>query len=365
MSTTMTSPQRIVFAIGTPPPPSVGGAEGQLMRLAAHLQNRGHEVEVFLIGTSGPLSERIESMGIPVQVFGVFGPQTHRGKLPELLRLARVLRRTKPDVVYAWLPPNIWLMFPLAFLLTRAKRVAALRGFVSPHDVRIGVRRLAFWWSLRYAHAVAANAPWLLDDAVARGARPDRVHLMTNGVELPASVADPAPQPPRAVMVANFHAYKGQEILVEALARVPDLTVTFLGSGAKLDEVKARAKALGVADRALFVDDCTDVSPYLLNAQLAVHSSRTEGMPNAIIEEIAHGLPVVATDVGATSMIVEDGVNGYVVAPDDVATLADRLQRLCTDPELRVEFGKASLRRAQNFSWTQSVEQHENMFASI
>jgi len=343
-----------------------GGAEGQLTRLAAGLTARGHDVTVYFLVHGGPLTKVLDDAGVPWHLFGAIRPESSkRAKLVELARFVREIRQTRPDVVYAWLPGVTWVALPAVAVFSRARRVAAFRGLVQTFEVRTPMRRRAFRWAVRNAHAVTANAPWLENEARSWGARPARVRFMANGVQLPSIGADVGIQPPTAVVLANFFAYKRHELVVRALAHVPETRVLFIGSGDLLEQTRNLAHELGVIDRTTFVDDCDDAAPYLRSAQFAIHPSSTEGMSNAILEELAHGLPVVATNVGATSLLIEDGTSGILVPAEDLDALTRGMSRLATSPDLRAAMSPGARAAAERFSWDAVFQQHEQLFATV
>jgi len=353
-------PLRIAFIIGTA---GMGGAEGQMVTLACALKARGVDVRVLFSSGGGPLTAVLDAGSVPWTVLrhSNFPPTSAGRNIFAGLRLARELRRTRPDIVFAWLSQVIWLALPVAALLTRARRIAAFRGKVDPQDV--GWRGRILKLAVSRAHAVTINAPHLEDVALHWGADPESIEFIPNGVNLPKMLADVASQPPTAVVVANFRSYKGHDLLLTALHEVDaKVTVRLLGEG----ETRLASEALGLdltgGGRVEFVEYSTDVTAELLQAQFAIHPSRTEGLPNAILEELAAGLPVVATDVGGTSLLVESGVTGILVPPNDPIALAQAITRLATAPNDRVIMAENSRMRAENFSWPLCVAAYEDLF---
>lgn len=358
-----TDPLRIVFIIGTA---GMGGAESQMVRLACALKARGLGVRVLFSSGGGPLTAVLDAGSVPWTVLrrSDFPPTSAGRNIFAGLRLARELRRTRPDIVFAWLSQVIWLALPVAALLTRARRIAAFRGKVDPRDV--GWRGRILKLAVSRAHAITINAPHL--EGVARnwGADPKTIQFIPNGVDLPTMVADVMSQPPTAVVVANFRNYKGHDLLLAALQQVEaKVTVKLLGEG----ETRLASEQLGLdltgGARVQFVEHSTNVTAELLQAQFAIHPSRTEGLPNAILEELAAGLPVVATDVGGTSLLVESGVTGVLVPPNDPVALAEAITTMATAPTERVTMAVNSRLRAESFSWTLCVAAYEDLFNEL
>jgi L-malate glycosyltransferase len=351
--------KRIALVIGTA---NRGGAEGQLVRLATELQGRGHDVRVLFLAIGGPLTLELDGAGVKWQVCRPVGLPTSTGRnLVALLRMAYCLARFRPETVYAWLAGVIWCALPIAAIVTRAQRIAAFRGQVV--DFHSPLLRRLFRWAVSRADAVTINAPALQEEALQWGARPERIVLLPNGVELPDWRACVDVQPPTAVVVANFRWYKGHEVLIEALTHVSaDLKVRLLGDGSARAEIASMADRLGVADKVVFVGHPANVDRELAAAQFGIHPSHTEGLSNAILEELAAGLPVVATDVGGTPLLVQNGVNGFLVPAADAQALAERITEMATSPQLRVEMAAAARAKAEEFSWKCAVDRVEELF---
>lgn len=352
--------KRIALVIGSARP---GGAEGQLIRLACELKARDYDVYVLFTAAGGSLTTMLDSGGVPWVVMRPerWPSSTTVRTVLGVLRLAWTLARLRPDVVFAWLAGAIWFTLPIAMVLTRAKRFAAFRGEVFERDLRWFAP--LFRSAVRRAHCVTVNAPALRGEAIRWGAVPDRVVFVPNGVDLPEITADVTTQPPTAVVVANYRWYKGHDVLVEALVDVDaDLQVRLCGEGDIKTEIQERVMKLGLAERVTFVDDPADVPTELRNAQFAIHPSRTEGLSNAILEELAYGLPIVATDVGGTALLVEPDLNGYLVPAADSAALAARVAQLASDPALRKSMALEARRRAETFSWSHCVDSYERIF---
>jgi len=158
--------------------------------------------------------------------------------------------------------------------------------------------------------------------------------------------------PPRVVCVANLHPRKRLGDLILAFEQiaggVPDATLRFVGGGsaAEADRLSTLASDLGLADRVSLAGVTTDVAAEIQSSRVVALPSSCEGVPTALLEGMAAGRPVVATNVGHVASIVDDGVEGFLVTPGDVLSLAERLLRLLSDPELAAGMGRAARARA-------------------
>jgi glycosyltransferase involved in cell wall biosynthesis len=166
-------------------------------------------------------------------------------------------------------------------------------------------------------------------------------------------LADPdSATPTRIVCVANLHPRKRLGDLILALERirrvVPDAEVRLVGGGdaAEAARLTALARERGLADAVSLAGTAADVAPEIASARVIALPSSCEGVPTALLEGMAAGRAVVATRVGHVASIVDDEVEGFLIAPGDVAALADRLTRLLTDADLAAAMGKAARTRA-------------------
>ena len=161
-----------------------------------------------------------------------------------------------------------------------------------------------------------------------------------------------ASTPARIVCVANLHPRKRLRDLVMALPQVrrhvPDAEVRFVGGGSADEAARltALAEELGLADGVSLAGSKADVAPEIAEARIMALPSSCEGVPTALLEAMAAGRPVVATSVGHVSSIVDEGVEGFLVQPGDIASLADRMIRLLSDRALAARMGRAARARA-------------------
>jgi glycosyltransferase involved in cell wall biosynthesis len=262
----------------------------------------------------------------------------------------------------AWLTFATWPTLLLAQALTKSVRIAGIRGEVLPGEVR-WARRL-FRHALRHADSVVVNSPTLRAEAAAWGARPDRIAVIPNGVERfgKSSNRDST----TAVVVANYRPYKGHEDLLRALSLCrSEAHVRLCGAGEAQRQVEELATELGVRSRVHFVEQPVDIAAELAQAGLAIHPSHTEGLSNAILEQLAAGLPVVAMAVGGNPMLVEHGVNGYLLRVGDHAALAQAIDALTLDTELRRLLGDGSFEKAKQFSWDACVDRYGDLLHGL
>lgn len=325
---------------------SWGGTEHYAVRLAAGLSRRGHAVR--LLWGETVVGERAAAMVLPNRQLRLRADADLAG----LWVLARELRRFRADAVIL----TKWREFLLGGLAARLAgtplAVASLGLRVVPRgDVK---RRLIF----RLADRVVVNAVEIREALLSRPWIPDgKVAVVHNGVDLEAfrpggdgrgfrARLGVPPEAPLAVAVGNLTPQKDHDLLARAAARVlaslPEARFVVVGEGFLRPALEARARQLGLDGRFLLPGFVSDVRPALAAADLLVLSSDNEGMAWALLEALACGLPIVATDVPGARACVEPGSNGLIVPPRDEAALADALVTVLADPAGRRAMGERS-----------------------
>lgn len=336
-------PLRVAFVVGSL---NRGGTERQILLLGEALVARGHLVTVICLDSAGHQGAAAHAAGMQVIEVGFRGLQRSvlLNPLPEIRRFRRVFRESSPDVVHCFLYWAYLLGIPIA-RSTGVPVVVSSRRCLTAVSSRL--RLLAPWERVcdRLADAVVCNSIAVMEDAIRRTGLPRRkAVVIRNGVSLPADVAPPGNRPRRAVVVANLIAYKGHAVALAAFAQVrallPELEVRlqFAGSGPEEGLLRARARERGIDGDVDFLGSVTDVSALLAKCSFTVLPSLSEGMPNAVLESLAHGRAVVASAVGGVPEILDRG-GGVLVPPGDPKALADAMRTLLADPGLAARLG--------------------------
>jgi glycosyltransferase involved in cell wall biosynthesis/O-antigen/teichoic acid export membrane protein len=337
-------PLGVAFVVGSL---NRGGTERQILLLGSALVARGHLVTVICLESSaGHLGAAARAAGIRVFEVGFRGLQRSvlLSPLLEIRRFRRILREVSPDVVHCCLYWAYLLGVPIARSAGVPLVVSSRRSLTAAS----GRFRLLVPWERvcdRLADAVVCNSSAVMEDAIRRTGLPRRkAVVIRNGVSLPADVVPPGTLPQRVVMVANLQAYKGHAVALAAFARVRALLPTvearllLAGSGPEEGSLRARARELGIDGDVEFLGSVADVPALLAGCSFTVLPSLSEGMPNAVLESLAHGRAVVASAVGGVPEILDRG-GGVLVPPGDSEALADAMRTLLTDPALTALLG--------------------------
>jgi glycosyltransferase involved in cell wall biosynthesis len=172
-----------------------------------------------------------------------------------------------------------------------------------------------------------------------------------------------------SLTVANLRRNKDYPTLLRAarlaLDAEPRLRFAAVGQGPLVEEVAALHAALGLGDRFLLLGFRRDVHDLMAAADLFTLASAHEGLPVAVMEAFANGLPVLATAVGGLPQQVTDAVHGLLVPPGRPESLADALVTLARDPDLRARMGAAALARAADYDIRGAVRAQERVYAAL
>jgi glycosyltransferase involved in cell wall biosynthesis len=157
-------------------------------------------------------------------------------------------------------------------------------------------------------------------------------------------------------------------LFINTISHIKDKGPKFVivGDGQLRDELKTYSKELGVDNRVIFTGFRNDLEKIYADLDISVISSLNEGLPVAVIESMTAGIPVVSTDVGGVRELIDDGIQGFIVPPNDPVSLADRIEELIEDDKLRKEFGKAATRKVYPYhDYRRLIDDMEELYSAI
>lgn len=285
--------------------------------------------------------------------------------------LHRIVREFGPDVIVAWDHMTAVYALPAA----RLGGVALVNAMIRDAPARLGwTARSRAWLTFPFADLIVANSQAGLDAYRVRG---PKVRVIPNGID---TGRFKALEDPRAVrlrlglgdalvvgMVATFRPWKDQPTLVRAaqqvLQRRPDVVFVFVGEGETLAACRALVAPADAA-RIRFLGAASSRLESIVNVfDIGVLATFSEGFPNAVLESMALGQPVVATDGGGTRELLIDGETGFLVPPRDATRLAERLRVLLDDAALRDRMGQAGRARVlEEFTLARLTERHRALY---
>ncbi len=350
---------------------NVGGPALHVTYLARGLAGRGYETTLVAGDVArGEASMSFVAEQAGVEVVTLPGLSRELSPVRDALaafRLARLIRKVRPDVVHTH-TAKAGAVGRAAALLAGTRRPVVVHTFHG-HVLRgyFGTGGTLVFRAIetilaRASHRLIAVSPEVRDELVALHVAPrEKFSVVRLGIELEPRVSfdgDPAEVKRRHGIAegkfvvgwfGRMTAVKRTDDLLTMLAGVRergiDALLLLVGDGDDRERLEQRAHDLGLARSCLFVGYQEDVAPWYAVCDTVVLTSASEGTPVTIIEALAAGRPVVATRVGGVPDVVDEGETGFLVRPGDTHALAERIQILARDPERRAAMGAAGRER--------------------
>lgn len=326
-----------------------GGQEIRILTEMAGFMRRGHRVHL-LTPHSAKIYSAAQARGIPVTAIPMV-----KKTLPALWAMRSWLAQhgQEFDIVNTHSSTDSWLAaLSLATLgngpaLVRTRHISAavpdnfstrwLYQRATRHIVTTGEKlRLQLIQDNGYAPSTLTSVPTGIDTG----------HFVPGAREAARRSLGLAEEGSVVGIVATLRSWKGHTYLLDAFAELPDRTARLLivGDGPQREALKARVAELGISDRVIMPGNQSDVLPWLQAMDVfALPSYANEGVPQALLQAMLCGLPVISTPVGSITEVVEDQRTGLIVEPRQATPLRDALQRLLNDAGLRRGLGDAAL----------------------
>jgi glycosyltransferase involved in cell wall biosynthesis len=344
-----------------------GGSERQAMQLLTQLHASGKcSVHLACLQNRGSLRAEADQLGIGEIREYALNSFYDLNFVKQLRRLINFIKENQIDVVHTHcFYTNIFGMTG-AFLAGVPARVTSkgeTDGFRSPMQKR--AERAAF----RLSHRVIANCLVVQNQLIREGVSPVKIIQHYNGLDLDrlkvqanlrredalAGFGLPTDRRYMSIVANLRNPVKDHRMFLRAAARVraavPDAAFAIAGEGELMEGLREFAGELGIQDDVFFLGRCDNVAALLSASDVGVLSSKAEGFANAILEYMAAGLPVVATDVGGAREAIVEGETGYLVASGDDAKMAGRIiEVLCNSQRARAMGERGKLIAAERFS---------------
>ena len=359
-------------------PPHVGGGVEQVTyHMAQELTKLGHQVAVLTLSTrSAGSDEDLDGIRVyrakPLDLTNVTGVQsvisTRVGKL-----MREVCRKERSDILHA---NNLYfyttltacrnlkaLRLPLVTTL-HIGSISELQG-IAHYAARLYERSFGRWILGKSSRIVAVSRA-VKEYAEAMGVIPSKVTVVPNAVDIlkfqPSSRENKHDGVVRVGFIGRLVGNKGPQYLVEAAPRIlrefPNANFLVAGDGPMRKELERRVRELGIEAGFRFLGIVPSNMEFLQSCDIVVRPSLTDGMPLTVLEAMACGKATVASRVGGTPEILQDGDTGYLVEPRSVEQLVFRISTLIADSDLRTKMGYSARSFVERYySWEQIARQ--------
>ncbi len=348
---------------------NIGGAERALCELAVRLDKGKFSVAVYSLQAKpcqeqSACVEMLEASGIPVHFLDIKSPWS---LLTGFFELRKKLRRQRPDIFVSFL-------FHANFLGRLAARSLGIRHIISGIRVAERARRsyiLLDKWSSHFVKTYICVSDSVAEFTRTVGKIPaEKIVVIPNGVSSAGTPASMFRQN-RIIAIGRLTHQKGLDwffaTFPEWLDKLPGWGVWIVGEGEEretLTKMLAQPEFDGIRDQVNMMGWRADAAELLAASRLLVLPSRWEGMPNVVLQAMAAGLPVVATNVEGVAELL--GSNERLVEFGDTAALAEQILLIAQNEELAEELGQANFdRAARHFRMESVVEKYEKLFENL
>jgi glycosyltransferase involved in cell wall biosynthesis len=350
-------PTRILFVVDGFYP-ATGGAEKQVRTLVKAFAADGDTVEVVApqLDTKLPTADAVDGITLTrlayphIKLVGAailcvrygYWIWRRRGDFDAIhVNMAKNLAAVS-GMLRPWLPSTVTVKISGAWEFSG--------GLLDPNLRRRPIQRL-YNWAVRRVDNIQCVSEFTRDMLRAAGYREASLLMIPNAVDLkrfaPRPIGARQPGAPMTVVyVGRIRPVKGTKVLVDAWPKVmaggTDARLVIAGDGAEREALAQNTRDAGVGNSVDFLGEVSDVPGVLARGDIYVQPSYQEGLPNAVLEAMAMGLPIVATRVSGNEDVVADGENGLLVPPGDPEALAAAIRRLIDDPALATRMGRRS-----------------------
>ena len=361
---------RVLFLI---PTLDRSGSEKQLSLLAAGLPRNEFDIRVVCLTRGGSYEKELQRAGIPVDILH------KRMKLDPIVlwRLRQVISEFKPHIIHTWLTAansygrlvGCWMKIPVTIATERC-----VDRWKSPWHFPVDR------WLSKKTDRLVVNSQGVAKFYRDHGVSGDRIQVIVNGIDPIKSqkydrkrIREQIQLPEDACVIGYVGRLATQKRIRDLIWAadilklvLPKVYLLIVGDGPQRHQLRQFARDCQILDRVKFFGHCEEVESLYSAMDVFWLGSEYEGMPNSVMEAMASGLPVVATNVPGVNELVIEGKTGYLIPVGDRAEMAQKTFRLFENPSLAQQFGNSGrLRMEQFFSTQDMIESHVSLYREL
>lgn len=355
-----------------------GGTENQLVKLINNLNKRVYDIHLLCLRKSRWVDEHESELDCAITCYHIVKLKNPRNILL-FFSILRFVKRIRPDVVMTFFP----LSNVLGVVIARMAGAKCIVSTRRDYGLWLGKGMVPLRFANMLAQRILTNS-YKVRELTAREEHfpASRIDVIYNGINAHALLADPSGKEalkkqygipegvPVVGIVGGLKPMKRHITFIKAAKNVlegrADIHFLIVGDGLLRKGLGTLANDLGIAEHVHFVGTQEDVLPFLGILDVGVNCSANEGLSNAILEYMTHGVPCIVSRVGGNPELIEHDVNGYLFELDDEKDLSALIERLLADQETRKVFALRSRERIlRSFTLEKMIEKYDRYFTYI
>ena len=353
-----------------------GGAEQMLFEICSGLKN-DFQLQVWVLKRKGYFARKIEEAGVPVKCYDLgtqMGPGYFLKFLLALLKFRADLKIFQPDVLQ-----GILFQANLAAKIT-GKFAGTPVVFCSLHTFETGVLKI---WIEKLTHGLAQKY-LVVSDVLKKylaeyfSLPEQKIMVIKNGIRLAAAKPDEKSLrtelglPPSGAVIGaigRLHREKGMDVLIRSFSHLagefPDFKLVIIGDGPEKENLRELVSRNNLSERVIFAGFLPEPEKYLPPFEAFVLPSRIEAMPIVLMQAMAAGKAIVASNVGGVCELIDDSQTGFLVPVEDELLMARAISRILRDPALSKRLGAAAREKAERrFSRAEMIDSYRRLYQS-
>jgi glycosyltransferase involved in cell wall biosynthesis len=360
--------ERIKVAILVPSL-SIGGAEKIVIDLACSIDSDKYLVKLICLSEKkGSSFEKIvENSGLDI----VYLNKSLGFSSKTIIKVWKTLSSFKPNIVHTHLGAMIYCT-PWAILHKKTVWVHTVHSIAKKElpDIYKYLMKFIYKTHRSIPIAISQNIQTSISDYYK--INKDEIPIIYNSVNIKQFyLAEEKSDSEKIALctVGRMVPVKNHKLLIDsfylAKKEFKSLSLTIVGDGETKFEIEKQVRNLNLEESIIFVGESNKVSNYLMKGDIYILSSLYEGLPVSLLEAMASGLPIIATDVGGVSDIVEDRVNGILVPSGDTKALSKAIITLAKDKELRKDMSRSSKEKVKKYDLQNMIEEYQDIYSGL
>lgn len=356
-----------------------GGAESQAIKLASGLKKENINVTLFPLRSGGTLTKLATNLGIEIIEGNLHSSRNIKSFVKGFILLCRTIRLKNPAIVHSFLPFSNFLGSLAGFISSAKYTITSRRGLIKLNYLKKRWRLLDKISNF-LSDKIIVNSEAIIDEMINFDSVDlNKVICIRNGINLEKfNIKDYCINNMRSTLslsnsdfawakVANFSSIKGHKDLINAFKNIHikyNSKLFLIGKdNGTLNELKDLVATLGLESKIKFLGFREDIPEILLAMDGYICASHTEGFSNAILEAMASGLPIVATNVGGNPEIIRNEKNGLLVKSKDINALTRAMIKIMEDSHLSQKISKDALKTVnQKYNTNKMIKSHIDIY---